>query len=77
MSTGTNTRTVFVAVLGLLVLFFGFILLRVLMTLLIPQRVFVFSVTARTFNILVFSLVALFLSAVFFFARSWRRRHFH
>jgi hypothetical protein len=66
-----------VAALGLLVLLFGFILLLILVPLLITHSDFVFSVSGRTFNILIFSLVALFLTALFFFARSVRRRHLH
>ena len=77
MSTETNTRIVPVVVLGVLVLLFGFTLLFLLLPLLITHTDFVFSVSRRTFNVFVVSLVALFFTAVFFFARSWRRRHFH
>jgi|SRR5215471_10240427 len=75
MANETNTRTVSATVLGLLILLIGSFLLLILASSLVTHTDFVFSISRRTFNIFLFGLVALFLTAVFLFGRSLRRHH--
>jgi Na+-driven multidrug efflux pump len=74
MANQTNTHTVSATVLGLLVLVIGFFLLRILVRSLVTHNDFVFAVSRRTFNVFLLGLVALFVTVVFLFARSARRR---
>jgi len=77
MSPGTNARIASVA-LGVLVLFFGsilgFVVIHVLARSLITHTDFVFSVSRRTFNIILFALGAFVVTAALCFARSLLRR---
>ena len=74
MSTETNTRIVYVAALGLLLLLFGIVLVVVLTSKLITHTDFVFSISRRAFNVGLLAVLVLFVAGLFFFARGLGRR---
>ena len=78
MSRQGITKLISVSALGLLVLFFGLILLSVLLPTLRPTHTdFVFAISRRNLNVAIVTGSAILAVLIFFFARALRRRNLH